>query len=213
MNFIETENLHLRVPSKENLDKWTEWINSPKLRKTVSSTLIPSTSDMQWNWIQTELSSKTRLLLEFLDKSDNKFLGVVSLSTIDYVTRTAQISTISPDKKNKKNKYCVYEARRAILKYAFNELSINKVYAGTLFPDNKSYMIKNMCLGFEIEGIIHDSQWHNSKPKMTLSYFMTRSIFEKKKINDAKFEILFSEKNKKNNEKKLKKIISFLQVK
>lgn len=213
MTFLETKNLYLRVPSKENLDKWTQWINGPKLRKTISSTLTPSTTDMQWNWIQTELSSKTRLLLEFLDKADNKFLGVVSLSTIDRVTRTAQISTISPDKKNEKNKYCVYEARRAILKYAFNELSINKVYAGTLFPDNKSYMIKNMCLGFEVEGIRHDSQWHNNKPKMSLNYFITRSIFEKKKINDTKFEILFSEKNKKSNEKKLLKIISFLQVK
>ena len=213
MLFLETQNIYLRVPSKEILEQWTQWVNSPKLRKTISSTLFPSTLDMQWNWIQNELSSKTRLLLEFHDKSDNKFLGVVSLSSIDHVTRTAQISTISPDKKNAKNKYCVYEARRAILKYAFNELSINKVYAGTLFPDNKSYMIKNMCFGFEIEGIKHDSQWHNNKPKMTLSYFMTKRIFERKKINDAKFEILFSEKNKKINEKKLLKIISFLQVK
>ena len=77
-----------------------------------------------------------------------------------------------------KNKYCVYEARRAILKYAFNELSINKVYAGTLFfPDNKSYMIKNMCFGFEIEGIKHDSQWHNNKPKMTLKIWHDKKNF------------------------------------
>ena len=136
MIFIETENLNLRVPSKENLNQWSEWINSPKIRNTVSSALIPKTQEMQWDWIQSELNSKTRILLEICDKKNNLFLGVVSLSTIDYVNRSAQISTISPIKKNEKNKYCVYEARRAILQYAFEKLSINKVYGGTLYPEN-----------------------------------------------------------------------------
>ncbi len=213
MIFIETENLNLRVPSKDNLNQWSEWINSPKIRGTVSSTLIPKTLEMQWDWIQSELNSKTRILLEIFNKKDNLFLGVVSLSTIDYVNRSAQISTISPIKKTANNRYCVYEARRAILKYAFEELSINKVYGRTLYPENKSYMIKNMCLGFEIEGIIHDSQWINNEPKMSLSYFMTRSIFQKKKIIDAKVSNLLSKKNRNFNEKKLSKIISFLQIK
>ncbi len=213
MIFIETEKLNLRVPSKDNLNKWSEWINSPKTRSTVSSTLIPKTQEMQWNWIQNELNSKTRILLEICDKKNNLFLGVVSLSTIDYVNRSAQISTISPIKKTENNRYCVYEARRAILQYAFEELSINKVYGGTLYPENKSYMIKNMCLGFEIEGIKHDSQWINNEPKMSLSYFMTRSIFQKKKIIDSKINNLLSKKNINLNEKKLFKIISFLQIK
>ena len=213
MIFIETENLKLCVPSKNNLDQWSEWVNSPKVRGTVSTTLIPKTTAMQWKWIENELNSKTRIPLEICDKVDDTFLGVVSLSTIDYEKRSAQISTISPVKKNNKNRYCVYEARRAILKYAFQELSINKVYGGTLYPDNKSYMIKNMCLGFEIEGINHDSFWFNNEPKMGLSYFMNKSIFNKKKIINTKIDNLFSKKNINFNEKKLAKIVSFLKIK
>ena len=102
MIFIETENLNLQVPSKDNLSQWCEWINSSDVRKTVSSTLIPKTFDMQWNWIENELNSKSRILLEICDKIDNVFLGVVSLSTIDYEKRSAQISTISPLKKIKR---------------------------------------------------------------------------------------------------------------
>lgn len=213
MIFIETENLNLKVPSKDNLNQWSEWVNSPKVRGTVFSTLFPKTIEIQWEWIQDELNSKNRILLEICDKIDDIFLGVVSLSTIDFQKRSAQISTISPIKKNKKNKYCVYEARRAVLKYAFEELSINKVYAGTFYPENKSYMIKNMCLGFEIEGIKHDSDWHNSKPKLGLSYFMTNSIFKKKKIMEKKIDSFFTKKNLIMNERKLSKIISFLEVK
>ena len=52
MTFIETENLNLKVPSKENLPKWTEWINSPAVRQTVNSTLRHKTAEMQWNWIK-----------------------------------------------------------------------------------------------------------------------------------------------------------------
>ena len=213
MNFIKTENLNLRVPSKDNLAKWTEWVNSTEIRETVHSTLLPKTIEMQWNWIENQLNSKTRILLEICDKVDNAFLGILSLSSIDYELRSAQIATISPFKKSKKNRYCVYEARIAILKYAFEELSINKVWAASVYPENKLYMIKNMCLGFEIEGINHDFRWHNNEPKMGINYFMTRSIFNKKKIMKTSIDNLLSKKNKNSNEKKLSKIISFLQVK
>ena len=211
--FIETENLNLCVPSKDNLSQWSEWINSSNVRETVPSTLFPKTPEMQWSWIQNELNSKSRILLEICDKTDNTFLGVVSLSAIDYEKRSAQISTISPLKKNQKNRHCIYESRRAILKYAFHELSINKVYAGTLYPENKSYMIKNMCLGFEIEGIDHDCEWRNNEPRMGLKYFITKSIFKKKKILDSTIDNLLSKKNLILNNKKLSKIISYLHVK
>ena len=57
---------------------------------------------MQWKWIADELSSKKRILLEICDKKDDLFLGVVSLSTINFENRSAQISTISPIKKKKR---------------------------------------------------------------------------------------------------------------
>ena len=104
MIFIETENLNLNVPSKDNLVQWSEWVNSEHVRKTVLSTLIPKTKEMQWKWIENELISKKRILLEICDKTNNDFLGVVSLSTINYEKRSAQISTIAPTKKNEKNK-------------------------------------------------------------------------------------------------------------
>ena len=213
MNFIETENFNLKVPSRDNLNQWSEWINSSNLRKTVSSTLFPKTLEMQWKWIEGELDSKKRILLEICDKIENTFLGIVSLSSIDYENRSAQISTISPIKKMDQHKYCVYEARRGILQYAFNDLSLNKVYGGTFYPENKSYMIKNMCIGFEVEGLEHDCHWYNNEPKMSINYFMTRSIFNTKKIMNNKIDDLLSTKNRNLNEKKLSKIISFLRIK
>ena len=159
------------------------------------------------------LEIKSLILLEICDKTDNTFLGIVSLSTIDFEKRSAQISTISLAKKNQKNRYCVYEARRGILKYAFQELSLNKVYAETFYPENRSYTIKNMCMGFEIEGIVHDCQWYNNEPRMSIKYFITKSIFKRKKIIDTAINNLLSKKNLTNNEKKLSKIISFLHVK
>ena len=138
---IETENLKLCVPSKDNLPLWSKWINSTFVRKTLASTKIPKTIDMQWNWIESELNSEKRILLEICDKNDNTFLGVVSLSSINYKRRSAQIATISPQIKNKKNRYCVYEARIAISKYAFQELSLNKVYGAMEYPKNDSFMV------------------------------------------------------------------------
>ena len=74
-------------------------------------------------------------------------------------------------------------------------------------------MLKNMCLGFEIEGIEHDVQWFNNQPKIALKYFMTKKIFKRKKIIDTSIESLLSKRNINFNNKKLSKIISFLRVK
>ena len=52
---------------------------------------------------------------------------------------------------------------------------------GEEYNSNKSYMIKNMCIGFEIEGINHDFRWYKNQPKIGLHYFVTKSIFDKKK--------------------------------
>ena len=57
---------------------------------------------MQWQWIESELSSEKRILLEICDKIENTFLGVISLSSINYKIKSAQIASISPDIKNKK---------------------------------------------------------------------------------------------------------------
>ena len=212
MNFIQTENFNLRVPSKDNLIKWTELINSPEVRKTILSTLIPKTPEMQWSWLQNELNSKKRILLEICNKENNFFLGVISLSNIDHERRSAQIATISIPTKNRKNRYCVYEARRAIVEYALNQLSINKIYGAMIYPDNESFMVNNMCIGFEIEGIKHDSIWNNNKPKMSVCYFITKAIYEKKSITEKDLEKLLARENRNNNKKKLNDIISSLYV-
>ena len=134
------------------------------------------------------------------------------MSSINYKIKSAQIASISPEIKNKKNRYCVYEARRAMLKYAFQELSLNKVYGEMLYPKNKSFMVNNMCMGFEIEGINHDCSWYDNIPEMSVNYFITKSIFEKKKILDSSLDSLLSKTNRNLNEKKLIDIISYLKV-
>ena len=212
MIFIETKTLNLCTPSKTNLQQWTNWVNNPSVRNTIINLTAPITLDMQWNWIQSELNSNRRILLEICDKLTNEFLGVVSLSTINYQRRSAQIATLSPITKKVKNRYCVYEARRAIVEYALNQLSINKIYGAMIYPDNESFMVNNMCIGFEIEGIKHDDIWNNNKPKMSVCYFVTKAIYEKKGITEKDLEKLLARENRNNNKKKLNDIISSLYV-
>jgi len=210
--FIQTENLDLCVPSRENLNTWTKWINSAFVRKTVLSTKTPTTTDMQWDFIQSHLRSRQRILLEIHDRENQEFIGVISLSTIDYEARSAQIATISPMHKNSKNLYSVYEARVALLNYAFKDLNLNKVWGSMLYPDNESFLVNNMCLGFEVEGIIHDRYWHDDNPQMAVNYFMTKSMFTKNSytLNNIRNEL--SKKNRNAKVTKLRDVIKFLKI-
>lgn len=203
MVFLETENLDLCVPSRENLTTWTKWINSAFVRKTVLSTKTPTTIDMQWEFIQASLGSRKRVLLEIHDREKREFMGVISLSTIDYETRSAQIATISPMHKNPKNLYSVYEARVALMNYAFKELNLNKVWGSMIYPENEGFLVNNMCLGFEIEGVTHDRYWHDDKPKMAVNYFMTKKMFN---INSSLFDNIRKQLNKKNRNIKAEKL-------
>ena len=53
----------------------------------------------------------------------------------------------------------------------------------------KSFMINNMCVVW-IEGINHDHSWQNNKPKLGINYFITRNIFERKKLLEKLDEII-----------------------
>ena len=81
------------------------------------------------------------------------------------------------------------------------------------YPENKSFLINNMCMGFEVEGLNHARRWVNNMPLMNINYFITKSIFEEKKIINTKIDYLLSKKNRSFNEEKLFKIISYLQIK
>ena len=99
------------------------------------------------------------------------------------------------------------------LEELLHELSLNKVYGAMAYPENKSFLINNMCMGFEVEGLNHARRWVNNMPLMNINYFITKSIFEEKKIINTKIDYLLSKKNRSFNEEKLFKIISYLQIK
>ena len=210
--FIQTENLDLCVPSRENLNTWTNWINSAFVRKTVLSTKIPTTTDMQWEFIQSSLSSRQRILLEIHDREQHEFIGVISVSQIDYETRSAQIATISPVQKNPQNLYSVYEARVALLKYAFKDLNLNKVWGSMLYPENEGFLVNNMCLGFEVEGITHDRCWYDGNPQMAVNYFMTKKMFTENSYIFSNVRNVLSKKNRNVKVSKLRDIIKLLKI-
>jgi len=212
MIFLETETLNLTVPSKSNINQWTTWINSSFVRETVPSTLFPTTTEMQWDWIETQLRSKKRILLQICDKTENKMLGIVSLSDINFQNKSAQIATISPIKKNKQMKFSVYEARKALVEYAYKELCLNKIYGSMIYPKNASFMVNNMCIGFEVEGVSHDAIWQDNQSFMQVNYFLTRSLYDKKVLWSKNVKELLIKEYRIHNRKKLDNIISILDV-
>ena len=126
-----------------------------------------------------ELNSKTRILLEICDKVENTF-GVVSLSTIDHQIELHKLEQFHQLKKDK-YKFGLEAEGRYYNMHLKNYLSIK--FRRYVLSRKQLYMIKNMCMGFEVEGLEHDCCWHNNQPKMSINYFITRSIFTKKIIS------------------------------
>lgn len=81
---------------------------------------------------------------------DRKVIGRVSLENIDYINRTAELKIFILDEF--KSKGYGKSACELIINHGFNQLGLNRIYAGTL-ETNIGFQKLATSLGFEQEGI------------------------------------------------------------
>ena len=98
--FIQGETINLKIPDTEFVknSNWHKILNSKKNTKFLDHGLFPNTLKDQVNFFE---SSKrhNRIILIIFDKTDN-FIGVISLSSINFEKSSADIALIlNQDKK------------------------------------------------------------------------------------------------------------------
>ena len=152
--FLEGAIVDLVVLSAEIIENtnWYRWFNDEANLTNMQKHYFPNTKSMQHKLFQNEIEgNSSKLQLGIVFKEDNKFIGTISLNNIDYISRKCEISGFIGEKKYQSMKPFL-EANKILIKHAFNQLNLRRIYGGSLSQNVISFYCR--LLGFKSEGVL-----------------------------------------------------------
>ncbi len=139
--------------SESHLELMVKWRNDPEISKYLFDQ-SEYTIEKQKIWFEKIKNDNTRFQFIILENKNNRAIGAVNLMNVDYRNLNADWGYYIGEKEFKMGGYAV-EAEFLILKFAFEELKLNKVYCQTL-SENTKVISNHTKFGFKIEGILRE---------------------------------------------------------
>ena len=164
--FIKGETIDLVVLTSEIVEKtnWYNWFNDEENTRHMQQHYYPNSKELQLKFFKEEIEGNDKKLqLGIYHKKDKYLIGTISLNNIDFQHRKCQISGFIGEKKHQTLKPFL-EANKLLIKHAFEQLNMNRIYGGSLNKEVADFFIK--LLKFKSEGILIDdvyknNQWNN----------------------------------------------------
>jgi len=123
------KHVYLRHPTEEDaLGKWHEWFSDEQITKHLVDRFWPNTKEAQLEFLKS-LGDRSRLALSVVTKEEDEHIGVVSLSSINWVHRYADVAIVVGEEEYCKGAYAI-EAFSLILRVAFIRLNLRTIKSG-----------------------------------------------------------------------------------
>ena len=148
---IQGEKIFLRNMEEKDLEKKVEWINNPEINETLMYD-VPLYLDKTKEWYKKTLTDKTRHDFAIIEDETGEFIGLTGLRRIDERHKRGQFY-ITIGEKSKWGKGYAKEAVLLVLRFAFNEVGLEKVYLFTLDNNTRARSLYEK-LGFEQEALM-----------------------------------------------------------
>lgn len=150
---IRGEQVLLRFIEPDDLEDIRGMTNDADQEFMIGGWSFPTAKKHQEEWYQRVLVDRNnlRLAIEF----EGSFVGLVTLTDIDWKNSKAE-SGIRLTLNAPKQKGIATDALKALLKYAFEELNLQRVYATVLEHNLASKKLHDKC-GYVVEGTLRKS--------------------------------------------------------
>jgi len=159
--FIKGTNIDLVVLSSEIVGQtnWYSWFNDEENTEYMQQHYFPNSKELQLKYFKEEIEgSDKKLQLGIYHKKDKILIGTISLNNIDFQHRKCEISGFIGEKKYQTLKPFL-EANKLLIKHAFEQLNMNRIYGGALNKDVSDFFVR--MLNFETEGVLIDDVYKN----------------------------------------------------
>lgn len=148
----------LRAIEIDDMDFLKEMLNDEELERNVVGWAFPISSYEQENWYKNNISNKSNI--RYIVEADQKRIGLATLTDIDWKNRKA-MHGIKLCNEDFRGKGYGTDIVKTIMKYAFEELQLNRLYGSILDYNIASQKLYKKC-GWKVEGIQKDSVFKNN---------------------------------------------------
>lgn len=142
----------LRRLEEKDAPLMLEWMHDSEIRRGFQTDFSAATLESAKHFIENSFNDESRNFA-FVDEND-EYLGTISLKHISYVNENAEYAIVA-----RKKAHGTGAAKRAtleLLRYAFEELRLHKVYLNVLEDNVRAQRLYENC-GFVYEGTAVDA--------------------------------------------------------
>jgi len=154
--FIEGEVIDLCVPSLERwvLDQWYRWFNDQKVTEYLYQGVFPNTIENQEKFYESVTGNDDRIVLLIKPKKQNYFVGVASLSFIDFKQRRCHFAMVIGRQDNLSDSiFYAMEAKCRMTEHAFENVGVERINSEQVLELIK-WQRWQVLFGYQIEGIL-----------------------------------------------------------
>ncbi|MFE0752810.1 GNAT family N-acetyltransferase [Inquilinus sp. NPDC058860] len=151
--FIEGETLDLCVPSEVAIeDGWADWFNDARTTRWLAQGIYPNHVEDQRSFLES-IRKRDRFAVLICGKGGGPLYGIISLSAIDWVARSAQISLVV-GKPLPGRRLIQLEAMARVTEHAFQRMGLDRIWAGQAHPGLARWNQWLELLGYFTDGIM-----------------------------------------------------------
>lgn len=144
------KNIYLRAMEPEDMEMFRDMTNDPETEWFIGGWSFPVSKVEQDNWYKKSVIDKNNLRFTVVLKESDLAVGMVNLVNIDWKNRSAyhgiKLSPSTP-----KGHGIGTDAVMAIMKYAFEELQLNRLDGAWTEFNQASLLLYKKC-GWSVEG-------------------------------------------------------------
>jgi len=158
---LEGQYTSLRAIEKEDLPAFLAWRNEPALRRYFRE-YRELNFQQQMHWFDSKVNNDIGTRMFAIVDSHKELLGAAGLCYIDWINRTADFSIYIGKDKLYIDETLAPDAAKVMIKYAFEELGLNRLWSEIYSFDHAKVDFFN-SLGFQLEGTHRQTHWAENK--------------------------------------------------
>ena len=167
---MQEDRISIRKFEEKDIKNKIKWINDSNNNQFLHYEL-PLEYEKTLNWFNKNINNENRF--DAVIEYEKIPVGIIGLLNIDYKNKKAEYY-ITLGENQYKGKGIAYQSSIMLLKYAFNELKLNKIYLYTEVENVRAQKLFKK-LGFNKEGILKEDLIINNEKKDRYIYAIFRN--------------------------------------
>ncbi|MEO6054543.1 MAG: GNAT family protein [Chthoniobacterales bacterium] len=181
--FLESERLRLRPLTEADVDgDYALWLNDPEICAQNSHATFPMSQENLRSFVTQASQSKTQVTLAIELKDGNRHIGNISLQSIQWIARNAELAILIGAKDCWGKGYGA-EAATAIVEYGFQRLGLHRIHCGT-YSGNAGMANVAAKLGFKEEGLRRQAAFKDGTFLDVIEYGLLADEFGRRKTKE-----------------------------